>query len=62
MLTESRNNNFKTFKKGVYLLKSGFVHDPQDNMDTNGQYQTVRAGAHHSMKAQLALSAVVLVT
>ena len=28
----------KTFKKGVYLLKSWFVHDSKDNMDTKGQY------------------------
>ena len=28
----------KPLKKGVYLLKGGFVHDSQDNVDTNGQY------------------------
>ena len=25
----------KSFKKGTWLLKNGFVHDPQDNVDEN---------------------------
>ena len=40
---------WKPLKKGVYLLKRGFVHDSQDNMDTNAQYYIVRAHVHHSM-------------
>ena len=28
----------KPLDKEVHLLKSEFVHDSQDNMDTNGQY------------------------
>ena len=32
----------KSLKKGTWLLKSGFVHDPQDNVDENNQYCILR--------------------
>ena len=32
----------KALKKGTWLLKSGFVHDPQDNADENNQYYIQR--------------------
>ena len=52
----------KPLKKRVYLLKSGFVHDSEDNMDINGQYYIIRAHVHHSMKAQLPLNAEVYIS
>ena len=32
----------KPLKKGTWLLKSGFVHDLQDNVDENNQYYILR--------------------
>ena len=52
----------KPLKRGVYLWKSGFLHDSQDNMDTNGQYYIIRAHVHHSMKAQSPLNAEVYIS
>ena len=52
----------KALKKAMYLLKSGFVHNSQDNMDTNGQCYMIRAHVHHSMKAQLSLNAEVYIS
>ena len=40
----------KLLKKGSWLLKSGFVHDPQDNVDENNQYYILRGHVHHSVK------------
>ena len=52
----------KPLKKGVYLLKGGFVHDSQDNVDTNGQYCIIREDIHHSMKPKLPLNAEVYIS
>ena len=46
----------------MHSLKSGFVHDSPDNMDTNGQYYIIWAHVHVSMKAQLPLNAEVYIS
>ena len=52
----------KPLKKAVTLLKSGFVHDSQNNMETNGKYHIIiRTHFHHSVKAQLPLTAEVYI-
>ena len=40
----------KLLKKGTWLLKSGSVHDPQQNLDENNYYYILRGYVHHSMK------------
>ena len=40
----------KPLKKGTRLLKSGFMHDPQDNVDENNKYYIPRGHVYHSMK------------
>ena len=40
----------KLLKKGTWLLKSGSVHDPQQNLDENNNYYILRGHVHHSMK------------
>ena len=52
----------KQLKKGTWLLKSGFVHDPQDNVDKNNQYYILRGHVHHSMKNLLPLNTEVCVS
>ena len=37
-------------KKDTWLLKSGFVHDPLDNVDENNQYYILRGHFHYSME------------
>ena len=52
----------KPLKKGTWLLKSRFVHDPQDNVDENNQYYILRRHVHHSMKNLLPLNTEVCVS
>ena len=40
----------KALQKGTWLLKSGFVHDPQDNADENNQYYIERKCSQCSEK------------
>ena len=40
----------KLLKKGTWLLKSGFIHDPQDSLDENNKYYILRRHVHHSIK------------
>ena len=53
----------KPLKKGTWLLKRGFVHDPQDNVDENNQYHFILRGhVHHSMKNLLRLNTELCVS
>ena len=49
----------KPLKKGTWLLKSGFMHDPQDNVYENNKYYILRGQVHHSMKNLLPLNTEV---
>ena len=44
------------------VTQSGFVHDPQDNVDENNQYYILRGHVHHSMKNLLTLNTEVCVS
>ena len=52
----------KPLKKDTWLLKSGFVHDPQQNVDENNHYYILGGHVHHSMKNLLPLNTEVCVS
>ena len=50
----------RTLRKGMSLMKSGFVNDILDNTDDN--YYFCKAHVHHSMKNELPLAVVVVLS
>ena len=48
-------------KRGTWLLKSGFVHDSQDNVDEKNQYYILKGYVCHSVKSLLPINAEVCV-
>ena len=59
---ESIEVTSKPLKKGTCLLKSGFVHNTQDNMDENNKYYILTGHVYHSMKNLLPLNTEVCVS